>query len=255
MGRTDKQHLHDKWVALRTKLLETDITDTGLIHKFADFLCKVSPQPAPQKTPQRHPSTGHSTKIEMVDMAEKPQRSSIAQRPELPSACNAVSSYEVSKSRPSSCSVETETSDFDDDVREVVEVSSPYLNNMRFLDEQYGIRQEGNTLMIGSAAVIADEKGDISIGEVRSKGTRGLWELLTRKNVNSDVITNSDLKAYKRILVLTNAHLAGYEPGGDIQISLGAMYANVIFKLFSQTRRRRPSALQQYWSLFRDSHA
>ncbi len=35
---------------------------------------------------------------------------------------------------------------------------------MSFLDEQYGIRRDGNTLMIGNATVIADEKGDITIG-------------------------------------------------------------------------------------------
>ena len=52
---------------------------------------------------------------------------------------------------------------------------------MRFLDEQYGIRRDGNTLMIGSAAVIADEKCDISIGGTRFKGTRGLRELLPRE--------------------------------------------------------------------------
>ena len=80
---------------------------------------------------------------------------------------------------------------------------------MRFLDKQYGIRRDGNTLMIGSAAVTADEKGDITIGVTRFKGTRGISEILTRKNVNSDVIKKSDLNAYKRILVLTNADLVG----------------------------------------------
>ena len=55
---------------------------------------------------------------------------------------------------------------------------------------------------------------------------------MTRKNVNSDVITKCDLNAYKRILVLTNAHLVGYEPGGDIQISRGVKYANVISNFF-----------------------
>ena len=51
-----------------------------------------------------------------------------------------------------------ETSDSVDAERGVYEVSSPYLNTVPFLDEQYGIRQDGNTLMIGSAAVTADEK-------------------------------------------------------------------------------------------------
>ena len=65
----------------------------------------------------------------------------------------------------------------------------------------------------------------ISLRGARFKGTRGLFELLIRKNVNSDVITNSDLKAYKYILVRTKAYLVGYEPGGDIQVSLRVKYA------------------------------
>ena len=70
--------------------------------------------------------------------------------------------------------------------------------------------------MIGNAAVIVDEKGDITIGGTRFRGTRGLWELLSHKHVNGDVVTNSDLKAYKRILELTNAHLEGYERHKDL---------------------------------------
>ena len=116
--------------------------------------------------------------------------------------------YEVSKSRPSSGSENAEMSDPDEDaVRGVYEVTSPYLNSMNFLDRLYGIRRDGNTLMMGSSHVIADEKGDITIGGKRFRGTRGLWELLTRRNSNCDVMNNSDLEAYKRILELTIAHL------------------------------------------------
>ena len=118
---------------------------------------------------------------------------------------------------------------------------------MRFLDEQYGISRDGNTLMMGSVPVTTHPKGDISRG-TRFKGTRGLWELLTRKYVNSDVITKSDLNAYKRILVLTNAHLVWYEPGGDVQVSRGVKYAKAI----AISSRRR--ALRQYWASFRGSH-
>jgi hypothetical protein len=101
--------------------------------------------------------------------------------------------------------------------------------------------------MIGNSDVVADEKGDITIGEKRFRGTKVLWEILTRKNVNSDVITNSDLKAYKRILELANDHFVGYKPGRDIQITRGAKYEKVNSKLFPRTRRRR--ALRQHWSL------
>ena len=57
--------------------------------------------------------------------------------------------------------------------------------------------------MIGSVTVTTHRKGDISIGGTRFKCTRGLWEISTHKNVNIDVITKSDLYAYKSILVLT----------------------------------------------------
>ena len=134
----------------------------------------------------------------------------------------------MSKRRPSSGSDAAETSNSDEDERGVYEVSSPYLSSVPFLDEQYGIRGDGNTLMIGSVPVTTHPKGDISIRGTRFKGTRGLCEFLTRKNVNSDVITKSDLNVYKCILVLTNAHLVGYEPGGDIQVSRVVKYAKVI---------------------------
>ena len=146
-------------------------------------------------------------------------------------------------------------SDTHDDERGVYEVTSPYLKSVRFLDEQYGIRPGGNTLMIGSSPVTTHPNGHISIWVTLFKGTSRLWELVTRKNVNSDLITNSDLNAYKRILVLTNANLVGYEPGGNIQISRGVKYAKVISKIFPRVRRRHRSALRQYWSTVRDSHA
>ena len=37
--------------------------------------------------------------------------------------------------------------------------------------------------MIGNSDITADEKGDITIGGKRFRGTRGLWELLSRRNI------------------------------------------------------------------------
>ena len=79
----------------------------------------------------------HRPKIEMGHIAEMPQRFLIAQRPEPPSVGDAGTIFVVSKRRTSSGSEDAETSDPDDDERGVYEVSSPYLNKMRFLDEQY----------------------------------------------------------------------------------------------------------------------
>ena len=63
-----KQHSHDTWVALRTKMLASDTEETELIRRFADFLRKVLPQFAPQKKQQHHPKIGNRPEIEMLNI-------------------------------------------------------------------------------------------------------------------------------------------------------------------------------------------
>ena len=62
----------------------------------------------------------------------------------------------------------------------------PYVYKRRFLDTQYGVRKEGNMFMIGDSPVVVDTSGDITIKDRLFKGTKGLWELMTRKNVNTE---------------------------------------------------------------------
>ena len=68
---------------------------------------------------------------------------------------------------------------------------------------------------------MVDTNGDITIKIRAFKGSKGLWELLTRKEVNTEVITKDDLKAYKKILTLTNAHFNQYQNDGNINITRG----------------------------------
>jgi IS1 family transposase len=86
--------------------------------------------------------------------------------------------------------------------------------------------------MIGDSTLPVDDMSDISIKERHLKGARGLWELLTRKNVNRAVVTTDDLKRYD-YLKLTNAYLQGYEPGGNVQTSRATNFREVISKFFS----------------------
>jgi len=60
----------------------------------------------------------------------------------------------------------------------------PYFHNKRFLDTQYGIRKVGVSFTIGDSAVLVDTDRDITIKEQEFRGTKGLWGLLTRNNVN-----------------------------------------------------------------------
>jgi len=58
----------------------------------------------------------------------------------------------------------------------------------RFFDTQYGVSKDGEQLMI------IDTRDNFTIRGTVFKGTEGLWELLTRKNLNSEVINMTDLK-------------------------------------------------------------
>jgi hypothetical protein len=97
----------------------------------------------------------------------------------------------------------------------------PYVYKRRFLDTQYGIRKDDDTFKIGDSPVLVDQDGDITIKENEFRGSEVMWELLTRKNVNKEHVTSDDLRKYKKILLLTNAHLEGYDPAGAINVGRG----------------------------------
>ena len=49
--------------------------------------------------------------------------------------------------------------------------------------------------MIGDYPIVVDTVGDITIKDRVFKGSKGLWELLTRKKVDTEFISNDDLKS------------------------------------------------------------
>jgi hypothetical protein len=65
---------------------------------------------------------------------------------------------------------------------------------MRFLDTQYGIREDGEQLMIGDSRVFIYPDANLIINGTALRGKEGLWELLTRKNVNTQRVGKADLK-------------------------------------------------------------
>jgi len=75
-------------------------------------------------------------------------------------------------------------------------LASPYMGRKRLLDTQYGICKDGEQLIIGDSRLFIDTDYNFTFkGTVfRGPGGRGLWELLTRKNVNTVVINKTDLK-------------------------------------------------------------
>ena len=105
--------------------------------------------------------------------------------------------------------------------------------------------------MIGYSPVLDDPSGDIAIKDRVFKGSKGLWELLTRKNVNTEVITKDELKSYKKIQTMTNAHLTQYQPHGKINITRGKKFRHIIAPLFAKLKEREvESSLGRKWTKY-----
>jgi hypothetical protein len=132
------------------------------------------------------------------------------------------------------------------------ELASPYISpcvyKRCFLDTTYGIRQTGDAFMIGDSPVDVDVNSNVHIKKQVFPATKGLWELLTRKRVNKKLITEEDLKQYKKILELTNAHLEGYDRDANFNVTTGLKFKEVISKLFPSARQKGAElALRHSW--------
>jgi len=127
----------------------------------------------------------------------------------------------------------------------------PYVYNKRFLDTQYGVRKKGNMFIICDSPVLVDTSCDLTIKDRVFRGSKGLWELLTRKNVNTEVVTKDDLKTYKKILTMNNSHLTQYQPDGNINISRGKKFREIIAPFFAKPKGRGvESSLRRKWTKY-----
>ena len=216
--RSRSQHPYEKWVKVRKQIRDDEIGREARVKAVADFLKSVLPP---------HPPVVHTVQKQTTHTQMEAR---VAAAAAIPSTSSAVEIYETPKRRPD---------DDDDDEVDVADggfveeaqrygkkqfraVASPYLTpylyKRSFLDTQYGIWKDGDTFMIGDSQLTVDSDSDITIKGKHFRGTHCLWELLTRRKVQRDVMTD-DLKAYKKILPLTNGHLTGYELDGNIHIS------------------------------------
>lgn len=238
-------HPYDKWVMMRESLEEKDLKREALIKEIAKFLGKVLPKNVPLQTfPTKNEHLETSVRAPEIPVLPSTSASS------SPSTSDVI--FETPKKKPV-----VEIRDDDDDEQAKLysrqhygEIASPFLSpyvkDSRLLDTQYGIRRVGDNFKIGNAMVTIDNMSNITVKGKQFKGTQDLWNLLTRKNVNYDAIDKDELKKYKSILELTNAHLEGYRSGANIQTSRGTKFKNVIAKLFPEAK----AAIQQKWTTY-----
>ena len=133
----------------------------------------------------------------------------------VPSTLSAAEIYETLKLRPSDDDddgvdddvdvvagglVEKDAKEYDREKFGAVAGSylTPFIYKRGFLDTQYGISKDSGTFMIGNSPLTVDDDSDITIKGKHFRGTQGLWELLTRRMVQWDIITTDDLKALRK---------------------------------------------------------
>ena len=111
---------------------------------------------------------------------------------------------------------------------------SPYVKKQHDVDPIFGIRRENEGFKIGQSDVsVSDNK--LFVDGVPYEGTEGLWELVTKKDVDESKVTKHDLETYKKILIQSKVHL---DKTGRPRSSRGKKYKQIISKLFPVTRQR-----------------
>jgi hypothetical protein len=200
LKKKQQQRPYDKWVRFRESIRESNFKREALIKEFAEFLRKV----LPKAKSQEHVIP----KLDVVSEQTLIKRTSSPPPLDVP--------------------------DTKDDAV-FGETASPFLFSpyTRFLDTQYDIRKDGDNLKIGNSNVSVDNSSNITIRGKQFEGTADL----TRKTVDYNSIDKNDLHKYKTILEMTNAHLEGYNAGGNIQTSRRIKFRNVITKLYPEAKR------------------
>lgn len=102
----------------------------------------------------------------------------------------------------------------------------------RVIDNTFGPRFEGNTLMVGDQPLKFNEDGSVVAANTTYKPTPGLYELIFKRLPNEEIYDQNDLDMYKDLLLKTNAHKKQYKFQNRINRDTSLKYRYVISKLF-----------------------
>jgi hypothetical protein len=104
----------------------------------------------------------------------------------------------------------------------------------------YGARLEKDGFRMGDSVLEIDDNDNITVKEQTFKGTAGLFELIFKASPKK--YTKKDLNDFKNICIITNSHRKGYSNNTPIHRNRSEKYREVIAKLFSNIRGKRPKA-------------
>ena len=263
----EEQHPYDKWVKMRSEMQEADIERKTIIQKFADFLQKVLPNsnahpiqtmaaPPPPPPPSESPDARAVADIKTETTASPSGQPLLPRESESLFASPMKRSLSTDSEDEGAASyVPSESSVREFSARHFGAVASPYVSAYVYrtgnLNWDYGMRRDiDGTFRNGNAEVVIYQDSNVFVKGKSYRGTRGLFELLTRKKVDQSFITRSDFQSYREILEATHGPLENNDPAGVIKTTRGAKFKGVISKLFPTdgvTRRRAQSTSTEPW--------
>lgn len=115
-------------------------------------------------------------------------------------------------------------------------------------DKQFGIYYDEKAKAKIGALPIKFNFDDIIVGNIRYKGTSGLWKLLTRNEYISDQLyTKEDWENYKEILINTNSLYQKNDPEtGKPKSSIGSKWKQMIKPIWDEIKSKKGSGLAKY---------
>lgn len=115
-------------------------------------------------------------------------------------------------------------------------------------DKQFGIYYDEKAKAKIGALTIKFNFDDIIVGNIRYKGTSGLWKLLTRNEYISDQLyTKEDWENYKEILINTNSLFQKNDPEtGKPKSSVGSKWKQMIKPIWDEIKSKKGSGLAKY---------
>jgi len=112
---------------------------------------------------------------------------------------------------------------------------SAYVYRTGNVDRHLGLRRDAEgSFIIGNAEAVIDHDSNVFVKGISYRGTRGLFELLTRKKVQQSFITDKDLQSYREILEVTHGHLENNDPADVIKTTRGVKFKDVISNYFAR---------------------
>jgi hypothetical protein len=99
------------------------------------------------------------------------------------------------------------------------------------IDTVYGFRKVNiGTFMVVESPLSVEENSDVNVRGVTYEGSDGLWEFLTKTNIDRSLVTPHDIRSYKRVLHSMSGHLSEIKRSGLTKTIRYSMYRDVIQK-------------------------